>query len=72
MITIPLTKYDGSPLKTEQVALTTRLAEVYRRPEDNMAGFMTEVKALSHEDKVDFAAWFNAAGYPTHAPALAA
>lgn len=59
-----LTKHDGSALNPAPVALTTRLAEVFRRPGDGMANFMSEVKALTDRDRADFRAWFIAAGHP--------
>lgn len=59
-----LTKYDGSPLNPAPVALTTRLAEVFRRPTDHMVQFMAEVKALTDDDRADFRRWFIEAGHP--------
>lgn len=59
-----LTKYDGSALNPDTVALTTRLAEVYRRPTDNMQSFMNEVRALNDKDRADFRRWFIEAGHP--------
>lgn len=59
-----LTKYDGSALNPAPVALTTRLAEVYRRPTDTMQSFMGEVRSLTDQDRADFRIWFEAAGYP--------
>lgn len=59
-----LTKSDGSALNPDPVALTTRLAEVFRRPIDKIVDFMAEVKALTDKDRADFRRWFTEAGHP--------
>lgn len=59
-----LTKFDGSALNPEPVALTTRLAEVYRRPGDKMVDLMGEFKALTDDDRTDFRRWFAEQGHP--------
>lgn len=58
------TKSDGSALNPAPVALTTRLAEVFRRPGDKISDFMAEVKSLTDKDRADFRDWFIAAGHP--------
>jgi len=61
------TKYDNSPLTRDVQGVKVRLANVFKRPEDNMLAIMNQIRELTPKDLEDFKTWFEAAGYPCNA-----
>ena len=56
-----------SPAGKEQGVLA-RLSHVFKRADQKASDFVPEVRALTHQDKMDFARWFRELGLETSDP----